>query len=240
MTKTLEDLLRQKAILLEIERREQQNLFGRMFPDQDTPWRGEVFHARHKYAPHLEFMDATKKYREVCMMASNRSGKTQTGAYALSVWLTGQYPDWWTGKRFPGAVRCWAAGKTNETVRDIIQDKLCGRVVWQDGHKTVSGTGMIPGALLGGVTWRSGIADTVDTIQVMHLSGEPSTLGLKSYQQGRGSFEGTSQHAVWLDEEPPLDISSECLTRTATVDGLLIYTFTPLLGMSDVAMRFLP
>ena len=55
----------------------------------------------------------------------------------------------------------------------------------------------------------------------------------------RGAFEGTEQDVVWLDEEPPLDVYVECLVRTMTTDGLVMVTFTPLEGMSDVVMSFL-
>ncbi len=61
-----------------------------------------------------------------------------------------------------------------------------------------------------------------------------------SCQQGRGSFEGTALHGIWLDEEPPLDVYGECLIRTATTDGIIMLTFTPLAGMSEVVMGFLP
>jgi phage terminase large subunit-like protein len=44
---------------------------------------------------------------------------------------------------------------------------------------------------------------------------------------------------VWLDEEPPLDVYVECLVRTMTTGGLVMVTFTPLEGMSDVVMSFL-
>lgn len=64
-------------------------------------------------------------------------------------------------------------------------------------------------------------------------------LGIKSYQQGRGSFEGTEQEGVWLDEEPPLEVYTECLTRTATTGGMMLLTFTPLDGYSDVVKSFL-
>ncbi len=67
-----------------------------------------------------------------------------------------------------------------------------------------------------------------------------STLGFKSYQQGRGSFEGTALHGIWLDEEPPEDVYGECLIRTATTDGIVMLTFTPLAGMSEVVMSFMP
>jgi len=55
----------------------------------------------------------------------------------------------------------------------------------------------------------------------------------------RGAFEGTEQDVVWLDEEPPLDVYVECLVRTMTTGGLVLVTFTPLEGMSEVVMSFL-
>ena len=42
------------------------------------------------------------------------------------------------------------------------------------------------------------------------------------------------------DEEPPMDVYSECLLRLMTTNGLMLCTFTPLLGLSDVALMFLP
>jgi phage terminase large subunit-like protein len=42
-----------------------------------------------------------------------------------------------------------------------------------------------------------------------------------------------------LNEEPPLDTSSEELARTNATGGITIATFTLLLGMSDVVLRFL-
>ena len=56
----------------------------------------------------------------------------------------------------------------------------------------------------------------------------------------RGSFEGTAQHVIWLDEEPPADVYGECLIRTATTDGVMMLTFTPLSGLSTVVLQFMP
>jgi phage terminase large subunit-like protein len=235
------DLARAKALAEEIDRRDRRNLAAHLFPATTHTWRGRVYHEQSAYPKQRAFFAATDRYREVALMASNRSGKTVAGGYALYVWLTGRYPVWWRGKRFPGPTDAWAAGKTNETARDIIQATLFGNVTADDdGRKSLSGTGIIPGDLIGKISWRSGIADTVDVVHIRHTSGGWSTLGLKSYQQGRTSFEGTAKHAIWLDEEPPLDVAMECLTRTATLGGVQIYTFTPLLGMSEVAMRFVP
>ncbi len=40
--------------------------------------------------------------------------------------------------------------------------------------------------------------------------------------------------------EPPLDVYGECVIRTATTNGIVMLTFTPLEGMSEVVMSFLP
>jgi len=89
-------------------------------------------------------------------------------------------------------------------------------------------------------TWRSGVQNLVDTIGVRHVSGGISWLGLKSYDQGRRAFQGTGRHVIWFDEEPPMSVYNEALIRTATLDGLVIVTFTPLLGLSEVVLSFLP
>lgn len=220
-------LLAEKAL------RHDRRKFERMFPDEG-PLR------RALYPRHVEFMSAGGRYRERCFMAGNRVGKTEAGSYEVTCHLTGLYPAWWEGKRFDRPVRAWAAGKTNETTRDIVQAKLLGSVAWDGSTKTVAGTGMVPGDTIGDIAWKQGVADLVDTVKVKHISGEWSVLGLKSYQQGRGSFEGTEQDVIWLDEEPPLDVYGECLIRTATTNGIVMITFTPLEGMSDVVMQFLP
>lgn len=72
-----------------------------------------------------------------------------------------------------------------------------------------------------------------------HVPGGESLLGLKTYEQGRQSFEGTEKHVVWCDEEPPLDCYNEMLYRTMTAKGVMLTTFTPLQGMSDVVKSFL-
>lgn len=196
---------------------------------------------RELYPKHMEFFKAGNKYIERCFMAANRIGKTEgAGGYETALHLTGLYPDWWEGCEFDGAVRFWAAGKTNETTRDIVQAKLFGTITREGSRRAVSGTGLIPGDCIGEITWKAGVQDLIDTAQVRHVSGEWSVLGLKSYQQGRGAFEGTEQHGIWLDEEPPMDIYGECLIRTATTDGMIYITFTPLEGMTETAMAFLP
>lgn len=237
-------------ILQEKQKRQARRSFYAMFPDEMSVWTGpktsifrpgEVIHPRDGYQKHKEFFAAGAKYRERCFMAGNRVGKTVTGGFEDACHLTGEYPHWWEGRRFDRPTSGWAAGKTNETTRDIIQAKLLGPVTWNGSSKGVAGTGIIPGELIGDITWKQGVADLVDTVQVKHKpTGQWSVLGLKSYQQGRGAFEGTEKDFIHLDEEPPADIYGECLIRTATTGGIVLITFTPLEGLSEVVLSFLP
>jgi phage terminase large subunit-like protein len=245
-----------KARLIQLhherESRAAQRLFFEIYPETDTLWEGpslmgglvhpgQILHAREKYPKHLEFFEASKLYRESCFMAANRVGKTfGGGGFAMAAHLTGLYPDWWPGRRFEFPVSAWAAGDTYETTRDIIQLTLLGEIAYKAGRKVVDGRGIIPGYLLGRNTWRSGVQDLVDTIAVKHVSGRNSFLGLKSYDQGRKAFQGTGRHIIWFDEEPPLDVYNEALIRTATVNGITMITFTPLQGMSEVVLSFMP
>lgn len=222
------------ALLEEKERRAKRRKLFSYYPDSG-PLRREL------YPKHLEFFRAGDQFRERCFMAANRIGKTEgAGGYETALHLTGRYPAWWEGCEFEAPVKFWAAGKTNETTRDIVQAKLFGAVAYEGGRKTVDGTGLIPGEDIGDITWKQGVQDLIDTVKVKHQAGGWSVLGLKSYQQGRGAFEGTEQDGIWLDEEPPIDIYGECLIRTATTDGLIYITFTPLDGMTETAMAFLP
>lgn len=166
-------------------------------------------------------------------MAANRVGKTEAGAYETVLHLTGLYPDWWVGKRFDRPIRSWACGDTNKTVRTVIQEKLLGPI-------NDRGTGMIPGDLIAHCTTKPGIAESIDTIYVRHVHGGMSSVTLKSYQEGRESFQGAAVDWLHLDEEPSESIYTEALMRTMTCDGMVILTFTPLLGMSAVVMSYLP
>lgn len=189
---------------------------------------------RELYPKHQEFFRAGADHRERLMLAANRVGKSEgVGAYEITCHLTGRYPDWWQGRRFTSAVKAWAAGDTSKTVREIVQEKLLGA-------RGSLGQGMIPGDCIVHKTAKSGVADAVDTVYVKHVSGKNSVLVLKSYDQRREAFQGSEQDVIWLDEEPPLDIYTECLLRTMTTNGLIVLTFTPLQGLSDVVLSFLP
>jgi phage terminase large subunit-like protein len=225
-------------------------LYG-YFPD-DGPIR------RSLYLRHMEFFAAGGEHepkslpacgedcdgsahRERLMLAANRVGKTESvGAYEVALHATGRYPKWWPGRVFGGPVDIWAAGKNNETTRDVVQKKLFGMPTARGRAKSLDGTGLVPAEDIGTMTWKRGVQNLADTVRVKHLSGGWSTIGLKSYEQGRGSFEGVEKDIIWFDEEPPGDCYTEALVRTMTTQGHVLLTFTPLEGMSEVVLMFLP
>ncbi len=220
-------------ILEEKTRREARRVLHTMYPETG-PLRRDL------YPKHMKFFALGAIHRERAAIAANRVGKTWgLGAYESTLHLTGRYPAWWVGKRFATPVAWWAAGKTNETTRDIVQTALLGKVEFVDGRKSPTGRGMIPGEDIVSWSWKPGVVDLIDNVTIKHVSGQTSTLGIKAYAQGRGAFEGTAQHGIWVDEEPGMDVYTECLTRTMTTDGMILATFTPLEGMSDVVMAYL-
>lgn len=162
-------------------------------------------------------------------MAANRSGKSESGAYADTKHLTGLYPSWWKGKRFTKPTNGLVSGETGKLVRDSIQRKLMG-------PPEAIGTGMIPKHLIVDWTPKSGIPDAIDTVIVKHLLGE-SSMQFMSYDQGRTAFQATERDWIHNDEEPPLDIYSESLIRTMTTRGIMYTTFTPLKGVSETVLH---
>jgi len=183
------------------------------------------------YAKQRAFHNATKDHREVCFAAGNQIGKTYAAANGLAIWLTGEYPDWWDGRRFDHPINAWAIGLTGESTRDTLQRLLMGR-------PGSFGTGAIPADCIVSYTSARGVSDALDTVIVKHKNGGQSTLGFKSVARGREALQGESLHVVQADEEPDLDTYTELLTRTQARNGLVAMTFTPLLGMSDVVKRY--
>lgn len=194
------------------------------------------------YPKQGEFHAAGATIRERLFLAGNRCGKTEAGAMEVGMHLSGRYPSWWEGKRFDKPIRAWASGVTGESTRDVVQAKLFGppdrRAEW--------GNGTIPRDCLdlGQIATGRGIAGAIDMAPVRHYRPDGSfdgfsSLALKSYERGREKWQGPGLELVWFDEEPPMDIYLEGLTRTNETGGIVFLTCTPLKGMSLVMTRFL-
>lgn len=180
---------------------------------------------RELYSKHLDFFHQGANLRIRAMRSANRVGKTTAGAYETVCHLTGNYPDWWIGRRFNHPIDALVAGETGKLVRDSIQAELMGK----PGE---IGTGMIPFEAIIERRAKHGIPDAIDTARIKHKYGE-SLLQFQAYDQGREAFQATTRHLIWLDEEPSLAIYGEAITRTMTTGGVVYLTFTPLKGVSE-------
>lgn len=191
------------------------------------------------YTKQREFHAAGTKFRERALIAGNQLGKTLSAGGEYAMHLTGRYPDWWPGRTYSRPIVGWVAGVTGETTRDNPQRMLFGRI-------NALGTGMIPkDAIKGEPTRRRGVADSLDTAIIRwggggDIQAGESLVSFKSYDQGRAKFQGETIDLGWCDEEPPEDVYSEFLVRLqATIDAMMMATFTPLLGWSTVVNRFM-
>jgi len=218
-----------KDIQLYNQKKAENRLFD-LYPDTG-PLRREL------YPKHLEFLAAGKWARERCAIAANRIGKSLgLGGYEVATHATGLYSDWWQGKRFNvlDGIQIWVAGNTAQTTRDVCQQILLG-------PPHAIGTGLIPKDKIKDIKKAPGSTpDAIEQVLIEHVNGTLSRLVFKSFTQERESFQGTGIHVIWLDEECKMSIYGECLLRTMTTKGIVLVTFTPLLGLSEVVLNFMP
>jgi len=186
-----------------------------------------------------EFDDHRSRAWQVMLSAGNQAGKTQCGGADVAIHATGEYPSWWEGpdlmetlRRFP---LIWCGGANNDRVRDICQAQLCG-----DPNDPASwGTGWVPKAALVDRVLKSGVRNAYDTATVRHKAGFIVTLAFKSYDSSLLDWAGQPVSLIWLDEEPPQIVYSQCLARTTASGGWIKMTFTPEHGATEVVSGFL-
>ncbi len=184
---------------------------------------------RELYPRHMEFFAEGFNFRVRELRAANRVGKSVCGAFEVVCHLTGNYPAWWVGKRFNRPVNALVAGESGRLVRDSIQMEIMG-------PPSAIGTGLLPEASIYERRPKTGIPDAIDTAQIRHVNGGMSQLQFQSFDQGREAFQATARDVIWLDEEPPLAVYTEALTRTMTTNGIVMVTFTPLKGVSETVL----
>lgn len=216
-----------RELLEEKEYRKNRRKFYTYYPD-NGPLRREL------YPKHIAGFAATAAYRQVWMMAGNRVGKTEGWLlFAVTCAMTGEYPDWWPGRRWDRPVKVWLASTIGTKTRDILQFKLLGM-------PNARGTGVMMADNVLNTTAKSGISEAVDTFYIQHKNGGVSVGQFKSYDQGRTAFEGTEQDIIALDEEPPMDVYEECAVRTMTTQGAVWCSFTPLDGITELIANEFP
>ena len=215
--------VRIQAILKEIKFREEGRMIFNHFSEES--WEG--------YDKHKEFFGAGSDFKFRLFLAGNRTGKTFAGLFELTCHLIGEYPEWWTGKRFTTGCDWWVLSPTLQSSIEIIQDQLLGEV---DNR----GTGWIPRENLDFESMREcrKKGTSVGAMRVKSKDGTWSTVTFISAEQGRAALQGTAR-SVYVDEEVSMPVWSELITLTMTGSNVVISTFTPLSGLTDVVRSFL-
>jgi phage terminase large subunit-like protein len=169
------------------------------------------------------------------ILAANRVGKTTSTCYETAMHLTGIYPEWWDGYRFDKPITCMVAGEGWSQVALVLQQELLGT---QDVKITESlGTGAIPRDCIVTDTMRNDGANCIG-VEIRHKSGANSYLLFANYTQEVRQLQGFKLNLAVFDEQPPDDFFSEVVTRTATTQGKVLCSFTPLKGLNGLVSKF--
>lgn len=181
---------------------------------------------------------------ERMLRAGNQIGKTHAASAQMAMDALSLYPDWYEGRRFvvppkierPYDFIGWAGCTTSVKTRDGAQVKLLGDIK-QDGGL---GTGLIPlDNIIGRPTMARGIADFVDTVNLRRETGGSAIIRFKTFEMGREAWQGEPVDVVWGDEDPgDFEVYGECQARLTTTRGIIIWSMTPMLGLSPVRRHF--
>jgi phage terminase large subunit-like protein len=169
------------------------------------------------------------------ILAANRIGKTVSTCFETAYHLTGLYPDWWEGHRYSGPITAMVAGEGWSQVALVLQNELLGT---QDVKISENlGSGAIPRECIVTGTMRNDGANCIG-VEIRHKSGGNSYLLFANYTQEVRQLQGFKLNLAVFDEQPPDDFFSEIVTRTATTQGKVLCSFTPLKGLNGLVSKF--
>ena len=169
------------------------------------------------------------------ILAANRIGKTVSTCYETAYHLTGLYPSWWEGHRFDKPITVMVAGEGWSQVALVLQQELLGTPDIKLREQL--GTGAIPRDCIVVDTMRGDGANCIG-VEILHVSGSRSYLLFANYTQEVRQLQGFKLNLAVFDEQPPDDFFSEIVTRTATTQGMVMCSFTPLKGLNGLVSKF--
>ena len=169
------------------------------------------------------------------ILAANRIGKTVSTCYETAYHLTGLYPSWWEGHRFDKPITVMVAGEGWSQVALVLQQELLGTPDVKLREQL--GTGAIPRDCIVVDTMRGDGANCIG-VEILHVSGSRSYLLFANYTQEVRQLQGFKLNLAVFDEQPPDDFFSEIVTRTATTQGMVMCSFTPLKGLNGLVSKF--
>lgn len=160
---------------------------------------------------------ATVGAREVLIQGGNRTGKSRYAARKLVMVLRDK----------PGA-RAWASSDTNERSIDQQQPYVYEMLPpeWRQVKKGRGGVGKVVYSQDGGFT------------ENIFVLPNGSQCRFKFYAQKDTSLEGDELDVFWGDELIPMDWVKTIRLRLVDRSGIMILTFTPVKGYTDVVADY--
>lgn len=154
------------------------------------------------------------------LLGGNRSGKTEGVAQYFAACAMGREhystQAWLRHNGLPvdiipqGKARLWAVALDSGDSREYVRPAI-GKYLPQ------------------GCKWRN--RDGNGPAEVTTPTG--GVIGFRSVDQGRDGFQGTAKDIIWFDEEPADEgVVNECLMRLADRRGKMLFSMTPLRGMT--------
>jgi phage terminase large subunit-like protein len=181
-----------------------------------------------------EFFE-TGAHPPVGMIAANRAGKTIASTYETAYHLTGRYPKNWKGKSGTNPSLPWPQVNLGSKLPNTATVKLLGCDDIKQSYKL--GTGSIPREKIDDQIHSSGWGKR-PVYRNLASAVVKSKLYFSNYTQQVRHLQGFELDLVVLDEQPPDEMFSELVVRTAASNGQVICSFTPLKGCQDLVRKF--
>ena len=201
--------------------------------------RSQKYNKLHYFTPYpfqSAFYAKGKENQVRGLIAANRVGKTFSAAMEIAMHLTGRYPEWWPGRVFKKPIKVVAAGVTSAQVRDVLQKEFLGT---ENRNLTSEvGSGTVPREDIDMELSVKARDNAISELYVKHKSGGHSSVKFFAYSQGFEPMQGFTADIAFIDEQCPDEVFSELVKRTATSNGMVMITFTPLGGLTHLVKQF--
>jgi phage terminase large subunit-like protein len=150
------------------------------------------------------------KEKIVCVLGSNRAGKSEIIAVDAQIRGTGLIPEILKDEypqEFIRGGEAWLCGLDFVSLMGIVKKKI---------------DKFLPNRMNAGYNKENKIQRYTNGFEVQY----------RSCDQGREKFQGTSKTYLSFDEEPPADVYDEGYMRTVDCSGIIRLAFTPMKGLS--------
>lgn len=162
-----------------------------------------------KGCPQFKFLNSLADTR--AFFGANRSGKTTSGVIEVSHHTTGQYPDWWKGRKWlrpvKGRLFCSDFSKGAKVLTEKLHE-------WLPRDSIIS---VDKNNLKAEVGWN-----------IRHKTGGTSYFDILTYEQDPYLAEGWNGDFALFDEPPPRDMYIATVRGLIDNDGICLFTLTPL------------